>query len=73
MNLLVPSLFSSEDLVSILCTFDKDCSSKFRSKHSTGLILSLLRNLLEQPLVFENGVKNKQAAAYIMARVRNAN
>ena len=30
------------------CT--KDCSSKFRSKHSTILVLCLLRKLLEQSL-----------------------
>ena len=28
----------------------KDCSSKFRSKHSPVLVLCLLRNLLEQSL-----------------------
>ena len=28
----------------------KDCSSKFRSRHSTVLLLCLLRNLLEQSL-----------------------
>ena len=28
----------------------KDCSSKFRSKHSIVLVLCLLRNLLEQSL-----------------------
>ena len=28
----------------------KDCSSKFRSKHSTNIVLCLLRNLLEQSL-----------------------
>ena len=28
----------------------KDCSSKFRSKHSSNTVLCLLRNLLEQSL-----------------------
>ena len=28
----------------------KDCSNKFRSKHSTVLVMCLLRNLLEQSL-----------------------
>ena len=28
----------------------KDCSSKFRSKHSSNTVMSLLRNLLEQSL-----------------------
>ena len=37
----------------------KDCSSKFRSKHSTALVLCLLRNLLEQSLsrCSENSVR----------------
>ena len=30
--------------------WNKDCSSKFRSKHSTNTVLCLLRNLLEQSL-----------------------
>ena len=30
--------------------FSKDCSSKFRSKHSSNTVLCLLRNLLEQSL-----------------------
>ena len=29
----------------------KDCSSKFRSKHSTNTVLCLLRNLLEESLI----------------------
>ena len=29
---------------------NKDCSSKFRSKHSNNTVLCLLRNLLEQSL-----------------------
>ena len=29
----------------------KDCSSKFRSKHSSNTVLCLLRNLFEQSLV----------------------
>jgi hypothetical protein len=32
----------------------KDCSSNFRSKHSTVLVLCLLRKLLEQSLGSEN-------------------
>ena len=36
-----------ENMILIL---PKDCSSKFRSKHSTVLVLCLLRNLLEQSL-----------------------
>ena len=35
------------------CINYKDCSSKFHSKHSTGLILCLLLKLLEQPLEFK--------------------
>ena len=35
-----------------LCMYaSKDCSSDFRSKHSTVLVLCLLRNLLEQSLL----------------------
>ena len=34
----------------------KDCSSNFRSKHSTVLVLCLLRNLLEQSLFWPPGV-----------------
>ena len=30
--------------------FTKDCSSKFRSRHSALLVMCLLRNLLEQSL-----------------------
>ena len=29
----------------------KDCSSNFRSKHSTNIVLCLLRKLLEQSLI----------------------
>ena len=34
----------------------KDCSSKFCSKHNTVLLLSLLRNLLEQSLPMKIGL-----------------
>jgi hypothetical protein len=32
----------------------KDCSSNFRSKHSTNTVLCLLRKLLEQSLGWKN-------------------
>ena len=37
----------------------KDCSSKFRSKHGTVLVLFLLRKLLEQSL--EHWIFNRAA------------
>ena len=54
----------------------KDCSIKFRSKHSTVLLLCLLRNLMEQMLVlFEtvpwdvNDSPNNQTAKHNEANV----
>ena len=35
---------------SYMTAANKDCSVKFRSKHSTVLLLCLLRNLMEQTL-----------------------
>ena len=39
----------SEQIANTDCPF-KDCSSKFRSKHSSNTIMCLLQNLLEQSL-----------------------
>ena len=45
------------------CFCSKNCSSKFRSRHSTVLLLFLLRNLLKQSLkLFRNNDKNNFAS-----------
>ena len=51
----------SVDLIILYLSWNlaKDCSSKFRSRHSTVLLLCLLRNLLEQSLIATK-IQNEQ-------------
>ena len=44
----------------------KECSSKFRSKHSTVLVLCLLRNLLEQSLQYITLTPSYANSSYAM-------
>ena len=48
-----PEFFTSASLISPPLQLSRDCSSKFRSRHSTVLVLCLLQNLLDQSLIHE--------------------
>ena len=51
----------------------KDCSNKFRSKHSTVLVLCLLRNLLEQSLSRFNNNKHSNAYKFSQCHTPSVN